>query len=500
MIDRLHAAEAEVALRAPHVNPRWRMAFHIMAPAGWINDPNGLCWFAGEYHAFFQHHPFSSEWGPMHWGHVVSTDLVSWRHAGIALAPGDASDADGCHSGSAVDNDGELAIVYTGHRYLDPPGPGRDPDRFTQVQNLAVSRDGIQFEKVPGNPVIAAPPADSTHHFRDPKVWREPGGWRLVLGNAAQDGRGRALLYGSSDLRSWELLGIVAESDGATGWMWECPDLFTLDGWDVLLISPMGMGDPMGDEMHTGSLIGSRDPATHRLTHGGYTEMDHGHDFYAAQTLAAPDGRRIGIGWMKPGAPGPNEQRDGWAGALTLPRELHVTRDGQLSQQPIVETALLRTGTTFEDVMEVEGHVDTGVSVEVAEIHLDLELSTSRAVGVGFALVVGDATVVEVILDRGARHLVLDRGGADGVRCAPIDPGTHLRLRVFVDRSSIEVFTGSGLVTMTSRIYPAGSPTLRVVSDGGPTRARVEVHALRDIWAGAATPEVTSGAGQPHGR
>ena len=230
MIDRLHAAEAEVALRAPHVNPRWRMAFHIMAPAGWINDPNGLCWFAGEYHAFFQHHPFSSEWGPMHWGHVVSTDLVSWRHAGIALAPGDASDADGCHSGSAVDNDGELAIVYTGHRYLDPPGPGRDPDRFTQVQNLAVSRDGIQFEKVPGNPVIAAPPADSTHHFRDPKVWREPGGWRLVLGNAAQDGRGRALLYGSSDLRSWELLGIVAESDGATGWMWECPDLFALDG------------------------------------------------------------------------------------------------------------------------------------------------------------------------------------------------------------------------------------------------------------------------------
>ena len=228
--------------------------------------------------------------------------------------------------------------------------------------------------------------------------------------------------------------------------------------------------------------------------------MDHGHDFYAAQTLAAPDGRRIGIGWMKPGAPGPNEQRDGWAGALTLPRELHVTRDGQLSQQPIIETALLRTGTTFEDVMEVEGHVDTGVSVEVAEIHLDLELSTSRAVGVGFALVVGDATVVEVILDRGARHLVLDRGGADGVRCAPIDPGTHLRLRVFVDRSSIEVFTGSGLVTMTSRIYPAGSPTLRVVSDGGPTRARVEVHALRDIWAGAASPAVTSGAGQPHGR
>ena len=323
--------------------------------------------------------------------------------------------------------------------------------------------------------------------------------WRLVLGDAAQDGRGRALLYSSRDLRSWEYLGVVAESDGKTGWMWECPDLFALDGWDVLLISPMGMGDPGAHEMHTGALIGSSDPATHRLTHGGYAEMDHGHDFYAAQTLAAPDGRRIGIGWMRPAVPGPNEQRDGWAGALTLPRELNVTPEGLLTQQPIAEAELLRTATAFAHDLEVDGRLDTGVCVDVAEIHLDLELSTSSAGRVGFALVVGDTTVVEVMLDRADGQLVLDRGGTDSVRRAPIDPGARLRLRVFVDRSSIEVFTGSGLVTMTSRIYPPGSPSLRVLSSGGSTQARVEVHPLRDIWAEPASPAVSSGEGQLHG-
>ena len=164
---------------------------------GGLNDPNGLCWFAGEYHVFYQHNPYSTEWGPIHWGHVVSPDLVHWRHAGVALAPGDSYDRHGCHSGSAVDNDGELTLIYTGHVYADPDPLTRDVDQFTQTQNIAVSRDGTTFVKYPGNPVLARPPADSTHHFRDPKVWRHEDHWYMVLGNGALDGAGRALLYRS---------------------------------------------------------------------------------------------------------------------------------------------------------------------------------------------------------------------------------------------------------------------------------------------------------------
>ena len=485
MTDLIRAAQAEQALRSAHVNPRWRMAYHVMAPAGWINDPNGLTWFAGEYHLFYQHNPYSTEWGPIHWGHVVSADLVHWRHEGVALAPGDTYDRHGCHSGSAVDNDGELTLIYTGHDYADPDPLTRDVDQFTQTQNIAVSRDGTTFVKYPGNPVLAHPPADSTHHFRDPKVWRHEDHWYMVLGNGAQDGAGRALLYRSSDLRAWEYLGVLAESDGSTGFMWECPDLFELDGRHVLLLSPMGISTSLGGtqpEFHAGSLIGSFDYATHRLTHEAYAEMDHGHDFYAVQTMRTPDGRRVAVGWMKACESGMSERRDGWAGALTVPRELHLTADDRLTMQPVAELELLRRTVVLAASMPVDGVLDTGVSVGAADILIDMDLSGSAARQVGFELVAGGASVVRVVLDRVAEQLVLDRGGVDGIRRATLDAGDRLQLRIYVDRSSIEVFTGSGLVTMTSRIYPATTPTLRLVSDGGVTQFGVDLFDLADVW------------------
>ena len=154
-----------------------------MAPANWINDPNGLIQYKGEYHAFYQHHPYDENWGPMHWGHVKSKDLVNWEHCPVALAPGDEFDKGGCFSGSAVEDDGNLVLIYTGHNYID-----KEKDIFFENQNIAVSKDGgITFEKYENNPVIAKPPVDSIHHFRDPKVWKHEDKWYMVVGNSTKD-------------------------------------------------------------------------------------------------------------------------------------------------------------------------------------------------------------------------------------------------------------------------------------------------------------------------
>lgn len=118
-INKIEQAQRSLNEAEKKVNHQYRLGYHIMAPANWINDPNGLVQYKGEYHVFYQHHPYDENWGPMHWGHVKSKDLVHWQHLPIALAPGDTFDKDGCFSGSAVDNEGELTLIYTGHNYID---------------------------------------------------------------------------------------------------------------------------------------------------------------------------------------------------------------------------------------------------------------------------------------------------------------------------------------------------------------------------------------------
>lgn len=149
--------------------------FHLAPPAGWMNDPNGLIYFNGYYHAFYQHHPVNADWGPMHWGHATSKDMIRWQHEPIALAPGAEYDRDGCFSGCAVDDNGVLSLIYTGHVWLSDEG---DDSAIREVQCLATTTDGIHFRK---QGVVLTPP-DGIMHFRDPKIWREDNVWWMVLG------------------------------------------------------------------------------------------------------------------------------------------------------------------------------------------------------------------------------------------------------------------------------------------------------------------------------
>ena len=271
-INKLQQAQEALDTAREGVNNRYRLGYHIMAPANWINDPNGLVQYKGEYHVFYQHHPYDENWGPMHWGHVKSKDLVHWEHLPIALAPGDACDTNGCFSGSAVDNDGELTLIYTGHHYVD-----KEKDLFYQNQNLAVSTDGLTFHKIAENPVIPKPPTDSSHHFRDPKVWKHKDSWYMVVGNSTKENVGRVILYRSPDLRKWSYIGVLAQGNEKLGFMWECPDFFELDGKYVLMISPQGIkkdGDLYNNLFQTGYLIGDYNYETNEFMHGSFNELD----------------------------------------------------------------------------------------------------------------------------------------------------------------------------------------------------------------------------------
>ena len=317
-----------------------RPAYHLTAPVGWMNDPNGFCYYKGYYHLFFQYHPYSTQWGPMHWGHARTKDFVTWEYLPAALAPDMPYDANGCFSGSAVEMpDGRHLLLYTGvnqTRRVD------GVEEMLQSQCIAIG-DGINYEKYEHNPVLDIsdlPEGASEIDFRDPKIWREGDTYYAVMSNRSSDGSGFILLYESEDAMHWHYDGVIDECKNLYGRMWECPDFFPLDEKQVLLVSPMEM-IPTGLEFHAGygtvALIGTYDRESHKFRREEVHAIDYGLDFYATQTMETPDGRRIMVAWMQNWATTRCETPGAHLyGAMTFPRELAV-RDGRLIQNPVRE-------------------------------------------------------------------------------------------------------------------------------------------------------------------
>lgn len=444
-------------------NTRYRLGYHIMAPSGWINDPNGFCYFQGYYHIFYQHYPNDSKWGPMHWGHARSKDLVHWETLPIALTPGDKEDEDGCFSGSAVVYNNKMYLIYTGHHYY---GDG-DSDHFWQNQNLAISEDGIHFKKYENNPIIAQAPEDNTQHFRDPKVWYSNGSWYLILGSQNKAEVGRVLLYKSNNLTEWELVGPVAESKDAQkeGYMWECPDFFRLGDHDFLLMSPQGIKEDNGrfKNLHeTGYLVGDYRYNDNNFERGDFKELDNGHDFYATQTTLTPDGRRVVIGWMDMWESPMPESADGWAGALTIPREL-IYQDGILKMKPVKELESLRTKKLLDETYQINDSKALISNSRHYEAELKFDVKDSDKTG--FEL--RDAEnklILSVIYDKKANKIVLNRSTADPEREATISQTDNLNFHLYVDTSSVEIFVNDGERTFTERFYADGA-NLNVISE-----------------------------------
>ena len=449
MKQRLALAQSALEKLCARRGNAWYPIFHLAPPAGWMNDPNGLIYFNGRYHAFFQHHPASAYQGPMHWGHATSTDMLHWQHEPVALAPGDKYDRDGCFSGSAVDDDGVLSLIYTGHICLEDRG---NDSIIREVHCLATSHDGIHFEK---QGCVLTPP-EGIMHFRDPKVWHEEGSWWMVIGARDASDNGQVLLYRGTSLRDWHLEHVLAHSAAGKSYMWECPDFFRCGNFHWLMFSPQGMppsGYRFRNLFQSGVLAGSWKPGSVFALKGGFEELDYGHDFYAPQSMLAEDGRRIIMAWMNMWDSPVPTRSEAWAGCLTLPREV-FERDGRLCQRPVREVESLRKKCQPLSPVRLQGLQLLTENVQAAELLVTWHTVDSHAELYGVRL--GDG--LRLYVDNQAGRLVLWRyypeEGLDGYRSVELPDTEYLTLRIFLDRSSVEVFVNDGEATLSSRIYP----------------------------------------------
>ncbi len=399
--------------------------------------------------------------GSMHWGHVRSKDLVHWETLPIALTPGDSEDEGGCFSGSAVVYNNKMYLIYTGHHYYNDG----NPEHFWQNQNLAISEDGIHFKKYKNNPIISEAPEDNTANFRDPKVWYDNGKWYLVLGSQDKTGVGRVLLYESNNLTEWQYKGILAKSNSSDkeGDMWECPDFFKLEDNNFLVMSPQGIkkdGSKFKNYRQTGYLVGDYNYQKNEFERGKFSELDNGHDFYATQTMLAPDGRRILVGWMDMWESPMPESVDGWAGALTIPREL-IYRNNVLQMRPIKELKQLRTTKLVDEDLELIDYKQLLSNVKQYEALLTFKADDLNGSGIEIL----DSNNNKILdLKYLNNKVILNRMGKDGEREAEINIEKELKLHLYVDTSSVEIFVNDGIRTFTERIY-TDKANLNVISE-----------------------------------
>lgn len=475
------------------IDAELRPDFHMTPCVGWTNDPNGFSYYKGEYHLFYQSNPYDVKWDSMHWGHVVSKDLLHWEYCPCALAPDKPYDAFGCFSGSAIETkDGKHLIIYTGVRKEEG-----EYAKDIQTQCIAVG-DGMNYTKYEQNPVLDAgsiPKGLSPNDFRDPKIWMETdGSFRCVVGARKPEKEGSILLFKSADGFQWEFESVLIENDGRFGTMWECPDFFELNGKKVLICSPMEML-PEGLEYHNGygtlCLIGELDETTKKFSYEHNQTVDYGIDFYAPQTLLTPDGRRIMIGWMQNWAccdeTGAKER--GWFGQMTLPRELSI-ENGRLIQKPVRELNQYRSNEIIhKDVVVTQKTSLPGVAGRVLDLEIEIQPEGEEMYH-KFVMNIAENEdfhtelsyrPFESVLKIDRKYSGSRKSFVHQRRCQiPYDNG-KIKLRVILDKYSVEVFINDGNQAMTTVIMTDLTATGISFSTEGVAKMNVTKY---DLFAG----------------
>lgn len=420
-----------------------RQFYHFMPQTGWMNDPNGLIYFKGKYHIFYQYNPYQPRWGNIYWGHAVSDDLFHWEYLPPALAPSEPYDTaprGGCFSGSAIEHEGRLFLMYT--------GTSESAEGIRQTQCIAYSDDGVHFKKYEKNPVITAPKWVRSDCFRDPKLWKHNGMYYMVCG-AGDGDRGMALLYRSSDMFHWSFFNVLAESRGEWGSMWECPDFYELGERYVLTFSPIGAGE------HTAVyMTGDFDYNTGRFSPLVSKEIDWGMDYYAPQSFETPDGRRIVIGWANEWEWMPFYKdwgptyKEGWCGFYSIPREVYMQQDGTLRFQPVKELSKLRkreyTISSFVATQEQKELIaGDGIAFE---LRMEINLNRTTAEKVVLYLRCGEKHKTVCVFDLKRGELCVDRNRSDGWSRGIsrsvlfLKDKKRLDVHILSDQSSLEVF------------------------------------------------------------
>lgn len=465
----LEEANRYIGQNRDKAETRYRPRFHAAPPIGWANDPNGFFFDGKWYHLFYQHYPYEARWNDMHWGHWRSRDLVAWEDLPVAMAPDMPYDESGCFSGTALpDGEGGAHILYTG---VSEKGG---------LQQQCYGRfDGKTIVKSASNPVIAfslLPMGYISKDFRDPKLFRTHDGYRAVMAAKHSDG-GRLVCFSSPDLKQWDYKGVFCLTDGP---MPECPDVFQLDGKTVVLYSQIPWNPkPMENRKPVLYSVGCTDPDCMRFEGGSWRRLDHGKEFYAAQTCVGANGERIAISWMAAGeAKYPTAAiAYGWSGMMTLPRVLRLEGD-RIVQTPVQGLISIR-----KEKMQFWAELNdnqvalTGVGARHAEIHLWADVSRAETM------------TLNVMEDRNERvsliwrdgTLVLDRAAVASHGAEQFIPEVSMPLKarqgwidltVYVDNCSVEVFADGEV--MSALAFPKGEAYGLSVSAKGTASAEID--------------------------
>jgi beta-fructofuranosidase len=437
-----------------------RPQFHLLPPSNWVNDPNAPVYWEGKYHMFYQYNPDGAYWGNMHWGHAISEDMVHWKNLPIAVSPTPGGpDADGCFTGTAVIDNKKVVVLYTGVEAVPADratSKGALNLRETQCFLSSSDPELNAWTKQPV-PVIAEPPTGmQVNGFRDPSPWRQGDWWYMVLGAGVANRGGVILLYKSKDLRSWEFMHVLAGRDADTAhhfepynpWeVWECPELFQLDGKHVLIFSTQGRA-----YWQSGVL----DPHTMQFHAERSGILDYG-AYYAPKTQLDKSGRRILWGWIQETRPLDQYKAAGWAGMISLPRVLELDANGDLRSRVAPEVATLRGNKEdLQITRDEERNQDQIAGIRIKECCGELQCVARRTVD-NFSLVLAGSSEnsnpwltvsydsqrpTEISIDARPIHLKLN-------------DSEDLSLELYVDSSVIEVFVNKD-VAYTKRFYYSG--------------------------------------------
>ena len=460
------SAAVEAAAPRAQANP-WRPVFHLTAPAQWVNDPNGPIFHKGVYHLFYQLTPYSDESGIKYWGHVRSRDLAKWEHLPIAIAPSNDKGEESIWSGCCtINGQGQPMIFYTSI------APGKPAISHAEQWAATSDDDLIRWEKVPNNPVVseALHGGKKIYDWRDPFIFREGRKIFMVLGGSLNESKGGQAVVNiyeaeNGELTKWKYRGVLFQLPDAEARTAECPNFFKLgDEW-VLFVSPYGKVQ---------YFVGEFDVENCRFLPRTRGLLDYGPNFYAPNTMLVPDGRRLVWGWVN-GFPSGR----GWNGCLSLPRQLSFSRDGQLRQVPAPQLTKLR-GELMEYRDGRVGNSDQGFVLPASntlEVEVEIDLQSANGVHMSIS---GASKELSVKVDFKGLELRVQ----DAKAPLPLAKGERmLKLRIFIDRSVLEVFANEA-VCVTKTIPPLDTnSTFSVRADGGTARLkRLRAWPMKTIW------------------
>jgi len=465
-----------------------RPKLHFTPVKNWMNDPNGLVYYQGEYHLFYQHNPFDNVWGPMHWGHAVSKDLLNWEHLDIALKPDELGTI---FSGSAVvdeknssrlfeDENGGLVAFYTNHY--------EEGGQVRETQSMAYSKDrGRTWIKYDKNPIIENP---GIKDFRDPKVFyhKDTGKWIMILsaGN-------KAMIYISENLKDWQYVSEFGENLGAKTGIWECPDLFELEvantGEKLWVLKFDLVRHKENTQSQTKYFVGDFDGKNFSMLNPESTWIDFGRDFYAAQSWSnLPNSRSIWLGWMSNWDYANKIPANDWRSAMTIPREIGLVRAEEryfLAQKPVREIKNSREKIHGEEEFLIRSkeypiEASAEISLEI-EKYKDFEIRFENSLG-EYVDLTYNSEGSKVIFKREKSGVTeFSESFEKEMEIGPLIgmEGDELKVNILLDQNSIEVFFNDGIDVITNLIFPKEE-----INKMSLTSAKDQVRVKKlDIWS-----------------